>query len=118
MNLAMFGRQHHRFGAGLLAVTGIVLISVAAVRVVTNVLRHVTRAALPAGGRYLKWFWRLPIAAKIAATVAEVILVQIAMPIVPISAIGRHDLVDAISVGLVGLLLAGILFGATRPRTL
>jgi len=118
VNLAMFGRQHHRFGAGLLAVTGIVLISVAAVRVITNVLRHVTRAALPAGGRYLKWFWRLPIAAKIGATVAEVILLQLAAPLVPVGALERHELVDAISVGLVGLLLVGILFGATRPRTL
>ena len=117
MNFAMFGRQHHRFGTGLLAVTGIVLLGVAALRVISSAVRRIARAAVPTGGRYLRWFWRLPIGAKVGATVGEVITLQLAMRFVPVGALERHELVDATSVGLVGLLLAGILFGATRTRT-
>jgi hypothetical protein len=117
VNFAIFGRHRARFGAGLLAFTGIALLVVAALRVITNAVRQIARIAVPTGGRYLRWFWRLSIGAKVGATVAEVIVLQLAMPFVPGGALERHELMDGMSVGLLGLLLVGILFGATGART-
>jgi sorbitol-specific phosphotransferase system component IIC len=112
----MFGRHSHRLSTGLIAVTGLLLVAVAAVRIVGAVLRRVARAASPLARRYLGWYWRLPIVAKIVVTAGEIILLQLLMPFAPIRPFERHELVDAAAIGLVGLLLIGILFGATGSR--
>jgi hypothetical protein len=99
-----------------MAVAGIVLLATAVLRTIAHIFRHVARGLVPAASRYVKWFWRLPIGAKIAATVAEVIAVQLAMSFAPLGAFERHELVVVIAFGLVGLMLAGILFGSVGAR--
>jgi hypothetical protein len=115
VNVAMFRRLSHRLSTGLIAVTGF-LVGIAALRIVATVLRRVARAASPLARRYLSWFWHLPVVTKVVVTVGEIILWQLLMSFVPIRSVERFELVDAVAIGLVGLLLVGILFGATAAR--
>lgn len=116
MSPVTLSRPRRGVGAGMLALGGVALLAFAAVRALRHLARHALRAVIPAASHYLRWFWRLPLVAKFAVTAAEIILLQLALPLFPLGALERHEATDFIALALVGLLLVGILFGSTGAR--
>ncbi|MGD0715872.1 MAG: hypothetical protein ABSB24_17055 [Gaiellaceae bacterium] len=63
---------------------------------------------------WLVWFWRLSVPAKIAATAAEIVVLYLALPHIPLVSQRRTAILEFGSVGLCFLAIAGILFGGPK----
>lgn len=63
---------------------------------------------------WIGWFWRLPIAGKLAATAAEIVALYLALQRAPLPAATQVEVTQVVAVGLMFLLVAGILFGSAR----
>lgn len=67
-----------------------------------------------AGKAWLRWFWRLGRVSKIVATAVEIVLVWLATSRLPIDERTARNLVEATSLLLAFLLIAGLVFAPTR----
>jgi hypothetical protein len=79
--------------------------------VVTRAARGAPRWAARALRSWLSWFWHLAAVAKIAVTVIEMIALELVVSRVGLPRAEWREIVELVSLGLSGLLIAGILFG-------
>ena len=65
---------------------------------------------------WLRWFWRLSVGGKVAASAVEILVLYVLASRLPTSVQTRRELVDGGSLGLAFLLVFGVLLSATRSR--
>lgn len=81
-----------------------------------TILHHLGETVVRLTLSWLRWFWRLSVAAKIAVTATEIVALYLLAHRLPMSAETQHELIDAGSLGLAFLLVFGVLFSSTRPH--
>ena len=81
--------------------------------VAQRALKSLPRGAAKVFTAWLKWFWRLSRTAKIVATAVEIVALWFAAQHLPIDAASQRTVLDTASIGLLFLLIAGVLFGAS-----
>jgi hypothetical protein len=105
-----------RLNTWAMAAVALALACIVLMRTGAADLRQAVRVAVPVVQRYLRWFWRLSIAGKVAATTGTIVIAYLAVRDLPLPVFARRALSDSVALALVGLLLVSILFGSAKRQ--
>lgn len=81
-----------------------------------TICHHAAELSIKLVFAWLRWFWRLTIAAKIAATAVEIVLLYLAARHLPLTLQVRGEIIAGGTLALAFLLLFGVLLASARLR--
>ena len=109
-------RRGPRIGTGWLFLAWIALALVVVARLLGAASRRALRVAMPALGKYMRWFWGLSTGAKITTALGEAITVALITSGLPLPAAMRTGCVYVLVSVLMTLLVGSLVFGPTGAR--